>query len=69
MPNGDYSLKLSLVKQLPGDFNSQEKEKKLSKEIVLTHVTLISSKREVLIDFLRNKNHDWKLLAKTLIVL
>jgi hypothetical protein len=70
MPSGDYSVKISLAGHKPANLKTKVMKNELSKmEIYLSNVTLISSKRDVLADFLSNRNRDWKLLVKTLIVL
>lgn len=70
MPSGDYSLKISLVEQAPDHLCSMGKiENWHDKEIALLPLTLVSSKREVLMDFLKSRHINWKLLAKTLLIL
>jgi hypothetical protein len=70
MPSGDYSVKISFAEHNPANFKTKVLKNGLSQmEIYISNVTLISSRRDVLADFLRSRNRDWKLLVKTLIVL
>lgn len=70
MPRGDYCLKIFLIEQAPDNVYSIGKSEDWDdKGITLSPLTLISSKREVLMDFLKNRYVDWGLLAKTLLVL
>jgi len=68
MPNGEYSLKVSLMEQCLDPF-PKEKKSLLGKELTLAALPLISSKRELFRDALRSGGFNWKLLMKTLIVL
>ena len=64
MQNGGYSLKISLIEQKPN-----KEQDCLLNEIKLLPVTLIYSKRQVLANILKGNDVDWKLLAKTLLIL
>lgn len=67
MPNGEYSLKISLMEQLP-DAIPPKNDSLSEEELTLAPLTLISSKREVLRDALRGEGFNWKLLMKTLVI-
>lgn len=67
MPNGEYSLKISLMEQVP-DTIPPKNDSLSGEELTLGSLTLISSKREVLRDVLRGEGFNWKLLMKTLVI-
>ncbi len=70
MPNGDYSLRIILIDKFSDGVTYIRKTDDWNdKEITLLPLTLISSKREVLMNFLKNRYVEWKLLAKILLVL
>ncbi|MFC2171016.1 hypothetical protein ACFLU6_00115 [Acidobacteriota bacterium] len=69
LPAGDYSAQISLVDNAHLDTKGNAQIDDTKRIITLAPVTLISSKREVLFDFLKGRNRDFILLGKVLLTL
>jgi hypothetical protein len=68
-PGGKYSISLSLIDN--ADFKIQSNQKNVSKvtKLKLKSMELIHSKRKILLDAIKNRSIDLKILAMTLLII